>query len=188
MERLKGYLPSLTLPTDIFSDGFKLWYEMLDLPIKYYAQAIVAIFNNIDLETNQKIITQIKNTPASTIKMIGKKMYEKVQNESQINNTKVNCMYFVDVYNKVMRGMHRYSGKAIPEFDRPMNPVEEDYWVNYLMTEEEYLYYTSKTTKMPAFGTYNPKTRRNDLPNNFWEEKIKMMQERKNQNEIQQRI
>ena len=71
--------------------------------------------------------------------------------------------YFHEPLHKgIMFAGNKRTWKAMPEYNRPMTPLEEDYYDNNLMTKEEYHYWKwgkDKGEKPPQLMLYDPKTR-----------------------------
>lgn len=110
--------------------------------------------------TSEEEIKKIIKAPYAQLKII-------IQKESELNLQEQNKQiesqtkyYTVDLNKKMMIAYNRLTGEHEAIYDRPMNELEEDFYINNLMTDEEYQWYSHKTDVKPKLVRYNQQTRK----------------------------
>lgn len=115
-------------------------------------------------ETKMKEFRQL---PIPTLARESVKLTEFTEQEKENYRLSQNVEYFHDPLHKgVMYACNASTWKSMPEYDRPMTPLEEDYYDNQLMSSEEYNWWKwgkDKGKPKPKTMRYDPATRTNNF-------------------------
>ena len=124
-------------------------------------QIALKALNNITLDDGR--MKEFRQSPIPTLARETVKMTQFTEDEKRKHRELQQIEYFHDPLHKgIMFAANARTWKAMPEHDRKMTPLEEDYYDNYLMTQEEYHYWKwgkDKGEKPPSVMLYDPFTR-----------------------------
>ena len=114
--------------------------------------------------SNEKYQKHFSQMPIPTLTSLTIQMTDYSATEKQLYYDSLDVYYGVDDMHGMMLAYNKRTGEPVPLKNRPMNAIEEDYYVKDLMSKEEYEYYNHYTDKKPSVCYYNPKTRTSQAP------------------------
>ena len=166
--QIKVILPSYQVPDikNMMQDEIR---ETLGIYIMQFGgldyKITLRALNNITLD--EKKMDKFKNAPIPTLARESVNLTTFTSEEKQKYKDSQEVRYSVDRWAKKMRAWNKANTSiAVPEKDRPMTSLEEDYHIHGLMSYEEYWFWKDKEAgldpKKPIIMTYNPRTRKND--------------------------
>lgn len=166
---MKQILPTFQMPqltndmTDEEKEDAIAIYIMAFGGLNY--KITIKALSNIMLD--EKKMEKFTKAPIPTLTRESVNLTQFTEGEKQKYKDSQEVRYSVDRLARMMRAWSKANTSiAVPEKDRPMTPLEEDYHIHGLMRVEEYVYWSQKEmgndTPKPILMTYNPKTRKND--------------------------
>lgn len=128
-------------------------------------QITLKALNNITLDEDK--MAKFCKAPIPTLARESVKLTEFTKQEKENYKLSQQLEYAVDTRKRTMIAYTASRPhQRVPDGDRPMTQIEEDFYIHYRMTREEYVYWVNKERgkeiEKPEFMRYNPKTRCND--------------------------
>lgn len=112
---------------------------------------------------DEGLMKEFRSSPIPTLARESTRMTQFSEEEKRKYRELQNIEYFHDPLHKgIMFAANARNWKAMPEHNRKMTPLEEDYYDNSLMSKEEYYYWKwgkDKGEKRPPLMLYDPVTR-----------------------------
>lgn len=134
----------------------------------------IALKSLDNITKDDSLMKEFRSTPIPTLAKETVKLTEFTEEEKRKYRELQQVIYFHDpLHEGIMFAANARTWKAIPEKNRKMTPLEEDYYENHLMTEEEYCYWgkgVHRGDKPPKLMLYDPVKRiRKEMPVNKYE-------------------
>ena len=168
VKQIKMLLPTISIPE--FDGKSK---EEQNSMLAIYIMQFGNLNYNITLNALNKIIQdeekmkRFAQAPIPTLTRESVSLTQFTEQEKEKYRLEQKVDYFHDPLHKgIMFAANARTWKAMPEYDRPMTPLEEDYYDNKLMSEEEYLWWKrgkDEGKPKPRVMRYDPHTRTNTL-------------------------